>query len=245
MADEALQVDLLGIQCNAGPDADGIEWTYRTADDQSEMRLSTLLPTGRHGLSVGSNLRGGRRVNPTGLVMAPTQALAWEARERLAALGFGVEGDIVWHEAVPKFLTVTQAGPALLRQPAAGTFEYELDLIAAFPFRRALTGTTLPVGSGAPVELTNNGTVPAYPVIATTSSGAIDFTIDGRSFTTDSVPSGTVIDMWARTITDGSGATLEPWPKHSAAEWLAIPRGSVDLVNSGAALSVSWHDTYA
>ena len=244
MADDALHVDLLGIQCNTGPDTDGIEWTYRTADDEPEIRLGLLLPTGRHGVSIGPSLRGGRRVSPAGMVKAPTQTLAWEARERLAVLGSDGEGDIVWHETVPKFLTVTQAGPALIRQPVDGNFDYELDLIAAFPFRRALTGTTLPIGAGT-TALTNNGTVAAFPVITTTAAGAVDFTIDGRSFTTDAVPSGTVVDMWARTITDGSGATLEPWPKHSAAEWLAIPRGSDDLINAGVPLLVSWHDTYA
>ena len=245
MADDALQLDLGTIECNVGVDADGIEWNAVLVDDIVNVRGGQIAPTGRHGVSLTPNLRGGRLFAPEGSVVAPTQALAWDAIERLRALGFDESFDIVWHETVPKFVTVTQRGPASTDDPIRGVFEYKLDLIAAYPFRRALTGTTLPASSGATVELTNNGTVPAHPVITTTGSGAVDFTIGGRSFTTDSVPSGTVIDMWARTITDGSGVTIEPWPKHSAAEWLAIPRGSVDLVNSGAALSVSWHDTYA
>lgn len=244
MAD-ALQIDLGTIECNVGIDADGIEWNAAMVDDLPDVRGGQVLPTGRHGTSLAAILRGGRTFAPEGVVVAPTQTLAWDAIERLRAFGFQVDIDIVWHETVPKFVTVTQRAAAKTSDPVGGVFEYQLDLIAAYPFRRALTGTTTPVGAGATVPLTNNGTVAAHPVVTTTSAGAVDFSIGGRSFTTDTVPSGTVIDMWARTITDGSGVAVSPWPKHSAAEWLAIPAGTTNLVNAGVALSVSWHDTYA
>lgn len=250
MPSTGVRVDVCGVTCSTGlPSADNATWivTEVSGWDSPEQRTGQLAPTGRHGTVSFTSLYGGRTLTVSGAVFADSDADAWAAYYRLCGSmpGLNETGDLIVYESPAKALTVEQSGPPRVSSPVDGLVEFQLTLLASYPFKRSTAEATAAVGSGATISLTNNGTAAAHPVITTTGSGTVDFTIAGRSFTTDAVPSGTVIDMWARSITDGSGEPLSPWPKHSAAEWLSIPRGSVDLVNAGAPLSVSWHDTYA
>lgn len=246
MADTARAIDMLGIECNVGPDGDGVLWSVAFIDDAPDSAMGRVAPTGRHGLGLGPLFRHGRTLAPEGSVEAPTQALAEAAAERLRALGLNGEGDIVWYEDVPKFLTVTQVDAAKLTDPIDGWFEFDLRMLAPFPFRRAVTEKTELLTDAGPYSLVNDGTMPAYPVITVVMDGTVDLVIAGRHFTTDTLPAGAVIDMWARTIVDSAGDPITPWPKHSETEWLALPTGSTSVDQFGiATLDFTHHDTYA
>lgn len=247
MAD-AVRIDVFGIECNTDvPDANGVRWTVRTSEDDPDVTGGRLNPTGRHGAALLPQLRGVRAWAPTGMAFASTQEAAFAAREQLRAIGFGgAEGDIVWHETVPKFVTVTQQDAALVTPPVDGELNYGLALVSAFPFRRAVEEKTVTLTGIGPETVVNDGTVPAFPMVTVVMAGNVDLVIGGRHFTTDVLPDDAVIDMWARTIKDSSGVDISPWPKHSETEWLAVPPGSNSVEQLGVAtLDFTIHDTYA
>lgn len=249
---DALAIDILGVEFNRdAPDGDGITRTVAFSEDSADVQGGSVNPTGRHGVALLPQFFGANTVNPTGRVTAPTRALAEAAREELRALGVGVEGDIIWHETVPKFLTVTRApSPPKISRPSGfsastqQSFVWDIVFTAAFPFLRSVTTSTQTFAAPSTHALVNAGTQAAYPVVTTTSSGSVDIVIGGRHFVTTGVPLGTEIDMWARTVTGPDGSSLYT-AKTPASEWLALPPGSTPTQQAGTAgLAFVWHDTY-
>ena len=246
-----IQIDVLGIECNTDtPDADGVLWDCGPIDGwaSADTRGGALSPTGRHGLARLNQLHGGRPLRAFGTTKAPSQAAAWDAYYRLAAiLDLNAESDVIVYEPVPKFVTASLApgNPPKMEDPVDGFFQWDLALVAAFPFKRAVTGTTTAIGSGGSATLVNGGRIAAYPTATVASGGTVDLTIGTRHFTTTDLPVGAVVDMWARTITAADGSSLYG-TKSAASKWLALPPGS-SLGGQGgmAGLDLTWHDTYA
>jgi phage-related protein len=249
-----IQIDLVGIECNTDTaDADGVTWECGPVDGWSgpDSRKRSLAPSGRHGLFTGSGFYEGRPLRIQGAAYGPpgdsTQAAAWAAYNRLAALlDVNDEGDLIVYEPTPKLVTV-QIAPGttpLISDPVNNLIEWDFSLLAPHPFKTALTPTVTSLAGGASTTLTNAGTKPAYPVITTTSSGTVDLVIGGRHFTTGTLPIGAVIDMWERTLVDGSGDPL-PTAKTPESEWLALPVGGTGVDQDGtAALSISHYATF-
>ncbi len=139
------------------------------------------------------------------------------------------------------------ADHALRDEPIGRRFTFQIPLLAAFPFKQAVTPKTDTLAALGSDTFINDGTVPAFPVVTVGAmGGTVDLVIDGRHFTTSSLPGNAVIDMWARTIKDSTGTDISPWPKFSETEWLAFPPGSSLVEQAGIALlSITHHDTYA
>ena len=242
--------DLFGTPANSTvPDADGNVWTVASSEgwDAPDQRTQLMSPTGLHGQRILNPYAEGRSVVLEGLVLAPSEAAAWKAYDRLTSAmpGLGGSGDIVAYEPVPKSLTVVQAGPPRVSKPLGGTISYRLTLLAEYPWKRALSQGTEAIAAGGTGVLTATGTFPAAFEVTLTSGGTVDLVIGTRHFTTTALPSGAVIDMGARTITAADGSSLYG-AKTAASEWLALPPGTTTIEQDGtAALDLTWHDTYA
>lgn len=240
-----MRIDVLGLECNTDtPDADGVLWDCGPIDGwaSASIRGGSISPTGRHGMAMLTALWGGRGLRASGWAKAPTQAAAWDAYYRMAAiLDLNESGELVVYEPTPKKLIVAldPTQEPKMSDPVAGEFDWDLALVAAFPFKMAATDQTGTLSGSA--TLTNGGRAAAYPTFTTTGSGAVSITIAGRTFTTDTVPSGTVIDMWARTVTGPDGSSLYG-AKTPESEWLALPPGASTVTASG--VSYSFADTY-
>lgn len=246
---DAIQIDIAGIVCNTDtPDADGVLWECAPIEGwaSAEIRTGKLTPTGQHGTSPLRSLYDGRPVRAFGIAQAPDQSTAWDVCDMLAALlDLNESGDLIAYEGVPKRLTVTIAGPPKISDPVNGLVLWDLDLLAAFPYKTILTPLVTPIGAASSDTVTNGGTVAAYPAITLTSGGTVDLVIGGRHFTTDTLPSGAVIDMWSRTVTDGADVSLYA-AKDPASEWLALPKGAPLVAQDGTAgLDFTTYDTYA
>lgn len=246
-----VQIDLGDIECNTGTPVDGVLWTCGWPEgwDSAEQEGGSLKPTGRDGGAGLANWWKARQLVVNGRCKASTEAQAWAAFNLVVSGLPGIRGemDVVVHETTAKGLTVVQHGNPRANPrgiTADRSFTWQLSLRADNPNKTALTATTTSLAASASATLTNNGTTAAYPVITTTSSGTVDLVIGGRHFTTASVVSGVVIDMWARTLVDGSGDPIYA-AKTPESEWLALPVGGTSVTNSGtAALSISFYDTY-
>lgn len=247
-----IQIDVLGLECNTDvADTDGVIWECEPVDGWSSatLRRGALDPTGRHGVSPLVQFRGGRPLAIKGAASGPhgdpTQAAAWAAYNRLASiLDTNESGDVIVYEPTPKLVTATLDGESFISDPVNNQIQWDLKLVASFPYKTALTPTVTSLAASASTTLTNNGTAAAYPVVTATSSGTVDLVIGGRHFTTASVASGVVIDMWARTLVDGSGDPVYA-AKTPESEWLSLPRGGTSVSNAGtAALSIAHYHTY-
>lgn len=246
-----LPISIFDLDCNTDtPDANGVTWSC-TMDgwSNSDIQSGSLDPTGRHGLSLLQQWRRGKPMQFTGLAKAASESDAWDGYYAFAAMfDVNTDGDVVAQEPTPKQIRARISASPLISTPRgtgqSWTMRWDVQLVAEFPYKTALTPTTTPLAASASTTLTNNGTAAAYPVVTTTSIGTVDLVIGGRHFTTASVASGVVIDMWARTLVDGSGDPVYA-AKTPESEWLSLPRGGTSVTNAGtAALSIAHYHTY-
>lgn len=250
MAD-AWPITLCGILMDGTPDSNGIKWSASAMPegwDSPPVRVDDDNLTGRHGGWGASRLYGPRLLTVTGIAHCSDMAMAFLARDLLHTLpGPSGSGELIVHETTPKSLTVRMGGSPRATDPIDIPNPYvkwQIPLVAHDPFKRSTTGTTTTVAAGATVTPASSGTAAADLVATTTSSGTVVLTAGGVTLTTTSVPSGTVIDTAARTVTGPSGEDL-----YSAvapgSQWPALPPGG-SLANAGTAgLSVTTYDTYA
>jgi len=248
--------NLFGVEANTDtPSADGCVWTVASSDgwDAPDQRTQFTSPTGRDGQRVSNMYADGRQVVIKGMIFAPTDEAAWVAYDRVTSAMPGLRGvgDITAYEPVPKSLTVVQAGPPRVLKPLGRQLTYWLTLTAEYPWKRALTATTVAVGAGATVSHTAAGSFPAEIEVTTTSAGTVDLDIGGQRLRWGSLPVGAVLTSGPgfanpkRTAraADGSnlfGLIVQPM------QWPAMSPGSNSLVNRGtAALSVRYFPTYA
>src|SRR5690349_12653034 len=165
--------DLFGIPANSdSTDADGCSWTVASSDgwDAPDQRTQFTSPSGRDGQIVSSMYAEGRQVQIKGLIFAPTDEAAWRAYDRVTSSMPGLRGvgDVVAYEPVPKSLRVVQAGPPRVSKPLGRQLTYWLTLTAEYPWKRALTASTVTVGAGSTVSHTASGSFPAAIEVTTT-----------------------------------------------------------------------------
>lgn len=255
----AMVWDLFGIPANSDvPDSDGCIWTVASSDgwDAPDQRTGFVSPTSLHGQLATNQYADGRPVVMEGLILAPNEAAAWAAYDRVGSSMPGLlgEGDITAYEPVPKFLTVVQDAPPRVSKPASLdpsgriSMRYRLTLRAEYPWKRAVTAEDpVAINAGATVPFTGGGNWPAEIVVTTTSSGTVNLTASGLSLTASTVPSGTVFDSMpgAFSVTGPSSEDLFS-AMLPGFQWPAVVPGSNSFVNSGTAnLVLSYYPTYA
>lgn len=238
------------------PSADGCVWTVASSDgwDAPDQRTQLDSPTGRDGQYVSNMYADGRPVVIKGLIFPPDEGAAWAAYDRVSSSLPGLRGvgDITAYEPVPKSLTVVQSGPPRVTKPAGRSpMTYWLSLTAEYPWKRAVSATTVAVGGGATVSHPAAGTFAAEVEVTTTSAGTVDLTIAGLRLRTGSLPSGAVLTSGPgfanpkRTILSASGANLfgsivQPM------QWPAMSPGSNSIHQAGtASLSIRYFPTFA
>jgi len=250
--------DLFGIPANStGTDPDGCTWTVASSDgwDAPDQRTQLNSPTGRDGQRASNMYAEGRSVVIKGLIFAPSDDAAWAAYDRATSAMPGLRnvGNIVAYEPVPKSLTVVQAGPPRVSKPLGRQMTYWLTLTAEYPWKRALTATTVAVAAGATVSHTAAGTFPAEIEVTLTSAGTVDLTIAGLRLRTGSLPSGAVLTSGPgfirpkRTIRSALpananlfGSIVQPM------QWPAMVPGANSIHQAGTAgLSIRYFPTYA
>lgn len=248
--------NLFGIPANADTtDPDGCSWTVASSDgwDAPDQRTQLDSPTGRDGQRASNMYADGRSVVIKGLILAPTDDAAWKAYDRATSTMPGLRGvgDITAYEPTPKSLTVVQSGPPRVSKPLGRTLNYWLTLVAEYPWKRALTATTVTVSAASTVSHTAAGTFPAEIEVTLTSAGTVDLTIAGLRLRTGSLPSGAVLTSGPgftrpkRTIRSASGGNLfgsivQPM------QWPAISPGANSIRQAGTAnLSIRYFPTYA
>lgn len=247
MSTGEVRVDLFGTQCNNDvEDSDGCVWSVENiagwaAPDQ-RTRFDDI--TAAHGSFGTAFFASGRTLVVEGSVEAPSQTAAWAAYGRLTSSMPGItgSGDVVVYEPTPKALTVVQSGPPRADAPINGVFSFQLTLLAEYPWKRALTASTVDVTAGT---FTHSGTFPAEFTFTTTSSGTVVLSAGGLTLSAASVPSGTVFDSLNHSVTGPGGEDLYGVIEFGA-EWPAVDVGSNDWVSSGTADGeLSFYPTYA
>jgi hypothetical protein len=250
--------DLFGIPANddTATDPDGCSWTVASSDgwDAPDQRTSLGALTGRDGQRVSNMYADGRPVVIKGRIFAPDDAAAWAAYDRATSTMPGLRGvgEIVAYEPVPKSLSVIQAGPPRVSKPTGGNLVYWLTLVAEYPWKRALTATTVTVGAGATVSHTATGSADGAEIEVTlTSGGTVDLTIAGLRLRWGSLPSGAILtsgpgfDNPKRTVLGPDGANLYGLIVQPM-QWPAIVPGSNSIHQAGTAnLSIRYFPTYA
>lgn len=250
MITTAIQVDLLGRECNTdAADEDGAVWSVAQVDgwDAPDQRTTFQAPTDQHG-SVGLGFFAhGRGLVVTGSVEAVTQDGAWAAFNRAASSMPGLlgEGEVVIDEPTPKTLTVRQSGPPRINPPLNGVFTFQLTLLAEYPWKRAVDPVTVTIAAGTSETFDHDGTFPAEFTATTTSSGTVGLSCAGLTLSAGSVASGTVLDSLEHTITGSGGADLYG-SIVAGSEWPAVVVGSNTWTNSGTAdVELTFYPTYA
>ena len=248
--------NLFGVDANTDtPDADGCTWTVASSEgwDAPDQRTQFTSPTGRDGQRVSSMYADGRPVVIEGLIFAPDDGAAWAAYDRATSVMPGLRGvgDIVAYEPVPKSLTVVQAGPPRVTKPLGRQLRYQLSLLAEYPWKRALTATTVTIGGGGIVSHPAPGTFPAEIEVTLTTGGTVDLAIAGLRLRTGWMDAGAVLTSGPgfarpkRTIISAAGSNLfgsilQPM------QWPAISPGSNHIRQEGSAdLSIRYFPTYA
>lgn len=251
-----MQWDLFGIPANAATtDPDGCTWTVASSDgwDSPDQRTRLDSPTGRDGQYASNLYADGRTVVIKGLIFAPDDAAAWAAYDRATSAMPGLRGvgDIVAYEPVPKSLTVVQAGPPRVTKPAGRRLTYWLTLTAEYPWKRALTATTVTVAAGATVSHTAAGTFPAEIEVTCTTTGTVDLTIGGLRLRTGTLNAGVKLTSGPgftnpkRTIISSTGVNVfglivQPM------QWPAMSPEANSIHQAGTAnLSIRYFPTYA
>lgn len=252
MFSPARRVDLFGVQCNTDvPDSDGCRWTIAKLPgwDGGEINSQTVAPTGQHGRAVAAQFADGRVIVPRGRVFAPSQAAAWAAYNRIVSSmpGLGGEGDVVaYEESSARFLRCRMQSPPKIDAPAGGNFEFELTLIAEYPFKRALTPVEVTIAAGTSETFTAAGNFAAEITVTSLEIGSMSLDAYGaRLATSVSLPAGSVMDSLDRTIVNDIGENRYQFIQRNS-QWLAVQPGSNTFANTGTAdVVLSYYPTYA
>ena len=248
--------NLFGVDANTDtPSADGCIWTVASSDgwDAPDQRTRLDSPTGRDGQYVSSMYADGRPVVIKGMIFAPDDGAAWAAYDRVTSSMPGLRGvgEITAFEPVPKSLTVVQSGPPRVTKPAGRQLTYWLSLAAEYPWKRALSPTTVAVGAGSTVSHPAAGTFPAEIEVTCTSTGTVDLTIGGLRLRTQSLNAGVKLTSGPgvtnpkRSIISSTGVNVF-WTVIQPMQWPAMSPGVNSIHQAGTAnLSIRYFPTFA
>jgi hypothetical protein len=232
-------------------DAFGITWCVLEVEgwwDTPPLDQEVLQPTAQdRGAVAASNLsprtmilRGTAKRAPDSL---PDSLMS--AMDRLAAKS--------WPLLSQKSLTITEGGTARTtevlpagalrrRQRGLNQYIYEVPLIAEDPRKYSVTVQS----EALPDTVVNGGSFPTDPVITLTDGGDYVLTNTtqgaGAILTVTGAPAGAVVDMRARTVTQGGVdyyATVD-----AASVWWTLLPGSNVITKTGGAADISWRDAW-
>ena len=247
----ATKTVVCGVVGNDGSrDADGNRWEFGLDGwDSADVDVSVSQVTGRHGgVTTGRWVRA-RTVAVKVTVRCLNEAGMYAAYDKLTQSMPGLygSGTLEVYEPTPKFLSVTQGGRPMVRDPKNFSVSGTLVLLAEYPFKQALTGATESIAAGTSESFTAFGGEAAEWTATLTSSGSVSLSAGGLTLSTGgvSLPSGTVLDSLARTVTGPSGENLYGSLVGSS-EWPAVVPGSNTFVNAGSAgVELAYFPTFA
>lgn len=228
-------------------DADGVIWYARLDDgwDGISHRTDVIERQTAHGGLVLDNRYAARQLGLIGTAVAEDSAGYWAAYHGIATetnfLNRFTTGQMLLtqDEDITRRLTVVRTG--LLRRcvDSERVLAFEISLRADDPLKYSDDDTTLTTSGSA----LNGGNAPTHPTFTLTSSGAPVLSDGDLTWTaTASLPSGTVIDMGAKTVIDGSGNDLIA-SVDVASQWFALEPGTT-AVSSTVAGTWTWRDAW-
>lgn len=228
---------------NNTPDGNGTLW-YCTGIQGwggPETRTEVLQLPAQHGEKTVSNLYGPRLLTLTGVVKATSEANFWTAWHYLESQTNALRTPVVMtvtEASSVKRIEVIRSGALNIEFIGKGSFGFELNLRADDPFKYSNTlHTDADLGT-----INNAGTIISYPTFTLTGSGTPTITVGSLTWwATDSLPSGTVIDMKNQTVLDG--VTSYYALRHPESEWVYLSPGN-NTVASTVAATISWRDAW-
>jgi hypothetical protein len=232
-----IRFDLGDLSLNTGiPDAQGSLW-YATEFEGwagPSLRQTTVDPTARHGTLLAENLLGSRAITLSGICKAQNADAMWDSYNYLLALTNNLyeEQRLTVYERVPKFVKVVQGDAPEVQIGLGSHFPFTLTLLANDPLKYAVEESSVTIGSGGTGIVTNEGTFPATPRIVTGGSVSLtNTTTGGRLYTSQNLPSGTVLDFEDRSVTSENVSNYNRLAPGST--WWALARGINRVRNQG------------
>lgn len=238
-----MRIDLGDLSFNTlVADGNGTHWIITHPDglegwDSPSLRQSFQDPAIKHGTVLTESLLGSRSLILRGIVKAPSEAAYWVAYNDLLGQvnNLITDIDLVVHEPTPKQMGVLRGGQPRVRPIGVGAFDFEVPLLARDPLKYSTTEQQVAVGASSTVTCTNAGNFTTGPRVTTTSSGTVVLQNNrtGQRITTESLPSGTVLDFAARTVYTGSTNRYTSLTPDSV--WWELQPGANNIQNTGSA----------
>lgn len=232
---------------NDTPDGNGSLW-YVTESiagwDSPTQRLSSIARPTKHGERTVENLYGARMLTVSGLCKALTGDLMYTSMYYLMSVTNALVNTTTLKvtEDIERYCDVLRSGEVRTAYVGKGAFAFEVNLRADDPFKYAVAGNTNGLVGGVGETLANAGTVPTFPVITLTATGTPTITVGSYTWTaTSSIPSGSVIDMKAMTVLNGSTSYFDA--VSPSTDWLWLDPGN-NTVQSSVACNVAWKDAW-
>lgn len=212
--------------------------------DSPSQRISAIARPTKHGEVTVENLYGARLITVAGLCKALSADLMYASMYELMSVTNAMTQtiDLKVTEDIERYCAVLRAGEVRTAFVGKGAFTFEVPLRADDSFKYAVAGNTNALAAGVSETLANAGTVRTYPVITMTASGTPVISVGSYVWTaTSAIPSGTVIDMKAMTVLNGSTSYFDA--VSPSTDWLWLESGN-NTVESSVACTVAWEDAW-
>jgi phage-related protein len=227
-------------------DANGTYWYINDVvgwDSPAQRKTSMPFPS-RHGAVTVENLYDARTMTVMGLSKSVPAANAYAAKyylmSQLNAMATPVMFSVV--EDIERYCMVYRSGEVRTSFVGIGAFRFELNISADDPFKYSVIGKSEALAAGVGETLVNDGTDRAYPTITLTATGTPTITIGSSIWVaTQSMPSGSVIDMRAMTAFSGSTNLFDRVSPSSI--WGYLNPGN-NSVQSSVVCTVEWEDAW-
>jgi hypothetical protein len=231
---------------NAWTDAQGALYYMDRLDgwDSPPLRSNAAPLPSQHGEVQLESLYGARLITLGGLCKATSETNFFLSMYYLMAQTNALVNTVTLKvtEEIARQCEVLRAGPVRTTYTGVGAFTFEVSLRANDPWKYASTVQSEALAANVSETLANSGTVPTYPIITLTASGAPTITVGPFTWFADqSLPSGTVIDMKAQTAVNG--ATSYFHLVNLTSDWLALEPGN-NTVASSVACEVDWRSAW-
>lgn len=234
---------------NGVADGNGALWYVETMQgwDSPEVRSEAIPRPGQHGTVSVEGLYSERTIEINGVCKAPSEAAFYNSWYYLSnqtnymgrnSFVFSVEED------VHRRCLVRRAGKLRMEHIGVGAFRFTVTMRADDPMKYSVTLNTLGINASTPTPVSNAGTMRTYPIITMDGTGTptITNTTTGMSWSaTASIPSGTEIDMYERTVLNGATDHFDKI--NLSSEWLYLESGS-NTMTCNVPFTVEWRDAW-